>query len=408
MKRELTPPSRSLSTSSGKRSRINRPDGEAPSMARRMSADDTEDVQDMWDSPEVSEYSWAVTKGLTEHGNGNTRWTPAHFVAVAMWYGGVKAGIQAAKAIRIFGIWSYDEHDELPSVNDKSNNEDLLHKLWPSTPAQQMILHRWAQRSHPGTPLPDFEAAHRHLLRECIGPDLTKFPTVVRPKLNLGQRASRRWASLITQEQWRETLAPVLCKYFDPRVDLESLSKEILAGTFNGGRINAYAGNAYAKNNQGAKAGGSCAPSRAINKEINLPQTDDQDDDEEPSYPKPTAPAAVKKEPGLWDRNSCFDFSSKQPPALLPKLSDQKNPYFSGGSERPNNSAAQDVLSWSIANSHATWEVGPHGHRQSTVGDINETRVEAQPRMSTRTGNAAGGAEGPSAPTYMAPQDLNK
>jgi hypothetical protein len=87
--------------------------GQAPSPTSTTPAEDSENLQDMWDEPlEVAMDTWAVTRCLNDHGKKETRWSAGHFVAVAMWSGGLEAGIQAAKAIRIFGLWSPHADDE--------------------------------------------------------------------------------------------------------------------------------------------------------------------------------------------------------------------------------------------------------------------------------------------------------
>jgi hypothetical protein len=79
--------------------------GQVPTVTSSVPNDDSERLQDMWDEPlTVLKDTWAVTRCLIDHGNINTSWTAGQFEAVAMWSGGLEAGIQAAKAIRIFGI----------------------------------------------------------------------------------------------------------------------------------------------------------------------------------------------------------------------------------------------------------------------------------------------------------------
>lgn len=177
---------------------------------------DAQDIPDLWETPfVVSKDTWAVTRCLEIHGHGkaSAKWTPAHFVAIAMWYGGTKAGTQAAKAIRIFGIWSPfvgDNCDELPSMQVKTGPRQILSKIWPTTEYEQKPLLERANRLSPGKPFTNFDEAHNYLLRLCIGPNLADFPTVTRPKL---QKID--WTHLISPAQFCQTLAPILQNNFD-------------------------------------------------------------------------------------------------------------------------------------------------------------------------------------------------
>jgi hypothetical protein len=149
----MSPPRRS-SRISGKRLRKDMFDDQAPTLTNTKPAEDSEYFQDMWDEPlEVSRDTWAVTRCLTDHGNKETKWTAGHFVAVAMWSGGLEAGIQAAKAIHIFGIWSpHAEHiSGKPSALSKSTDaNDILEKIWPTRERKQSRLRESAEQYIPG------------------------------------------------------------------------------------------------------------------------------------------------------------------------------------------------------------------------------------------------------------------
>lgn len=244
VKREPTSPPRPASKGPGKRSRANSLSDQLATSRSPMPTDDSEVLRDMWDEPlAVLKDTWAVTRCVTDHGNRLTRWTAGHFVAVAMWSGGLEAGIQAAKAIRIFGIWSPHADYRLgkpPPLSRSADRSDILDRLWPTVESKQDRFLEAAQRSNPGTPFPDFETALRNLLHQCIGPDLTKFPTVVRPKLQYDNGAPRVWKSLVTVEQFWDTLAPVLRKYFNAEVDLASISQHIQPYAFQPQAKSAY------------------------------------------------------------------------------------------------------------------------------------------------------------------------
>jgi hypothetical protein len=269
--------------------------GQAPSPTSTTPAEDSENLQDMWDEPlEVAMDTWAVTRCLNDHGKKETRWSAGHFVAVAMWSGGLEAGIQAAKAIRIFGLWSPhadDEDEALPAWSNETRRECILEKLWPIIQTNQTLLLKWVRRCNPGTRFPNFETAHLHLLRQCIGPDLTKFPSVVRPKLKYGHGTTLPWKRLVTVEQFWETLAPVLRKHFDPEVNLDLVSQKIQPRAFGPEARNTYAGGVYFARNPKAK------PSRGANKDVDLFHADDNEDDAEDFEEPLKDTAAVKREP---------------------------------------------------------------------------------------------------------------
>jgi hypothetical protein len=241
-----------------------------------------------------------VTRCLTDHGNNQTKWTAGHFVAVAMWSGGLEAGIQAAKAIRIFGIWS--PHAERirgkpPALSKSTDANDILKHIWPTRERRQSRLREWAEQYNPGTWFPDDETAHLHLLRQCIGPDLTQFPPVVRPKLKFGHGTSFPWKRLVTEEQFRGILAPVLRTHFDPEVDLDAIAEKIQPNTIDRYTKNVYEGRINSRWKQRLNLDDHYRPSRGNNKEINLPQTDDNEDDDEDFEERPKDTAGVKREP---------------------------------------------------------------------------------------------------------------
>jgi hypothetical protein len=211
-----------------------------------------------------------------------------------MWSGGLEAGIQAAKAIRIFGIWS--PHAERirgkpPALSKSTDANDILEKIWPTRERRQSRLHEWAEQYNPGAWFPDDETAHLHLLRQCIGPDLTQFPPVVRPKLKFGHGTSLPWKRLVTEEQFRGILAPVLRTHFDPEVDLDAIAEKIQPNAIDRYTKNVYEGRVDFGKNAKAK------PSCGTNKEINISCADDNEDDDEDFRERPKNTAAVKREP---------------------------------------------------------------------------------------------------------------
>jgi hypothetical protein len=106
------------------------------------------------------------------------------------------------------------------------------------------------------------------------------------------------WNRLVTVEQFRETLAPVLRMHLDPKVNLVSVAQNIQPNAAcytkraNGGRVNS-------RRKQKAKLNDRHRSSRGINKEMDVLQTDDNEDDSEDFDEKPRDSAEVKEEPDL-------------------------------------------------------------------------------------------------------------
>jgi hypothetical protein len=67
---------------------------------------------------EVTYLQWAVTGSISKYANEKRKWSVAHVVDLALWVGGPDAGLQAARALKIFGVWgpsgefimSYGQH----------------------------------------------------------------------------------------------------------------------------------------------------------------------------------------------------------------------------------------------------------------------------------------------------------
>ena len=299
VKRELMSPSQSTSSGSGKRSRTAGSEKQAPPLTSPMPAEDFEGLHNMWDEPlAVLKDTWDVTRCVNDHGNTITKWTAGYLLAVAMWSGGLEAGIQAAKAIRIFGVWSPHadyRRGEPPPLTRSADRSDILDRLWPTVESKQDRLLEWAERSDPGTTFPDFATAHRSLLHRCIGTDLTKFPAVVRPKLQYGNGALLTWERLVSVEQFWDTLAPVLRRYFDVEVDLASISQHIQPFAIQPQAKNAHRreGFDFGKGQRG-KPDSRYGSSRGNYKESNMIMADDHQDDDEDFEEKPKFKVEVK------------------------------------------------------------------------------------------------------------------
>ncbi|CAD0026231.1 unnamed protein product, partial [Aureobasidium pullulans] len=174
--------------------------------------------------PLVTQETWAVTKYLQKAVT--TRITrrslsAAHFVELALWYGGLEAGRQAAKAIRVFGLWSPHGDGTLygpPFMAIPLTHTQILNKIWPSSPLDEKVMLDWANETRgPIPPFTEFKDAHQYLLRECIGSDLSRFPSSARNVYTKRKIPDR----IISKARFDSTLAPLLVEHFDAVVDLQ-------------------------------------------------------------------------------------------------------------------------------------------------------------------------------------------
>ncbi|THY13198.1 hypothetical protein D6D00_10232 [Aureobasidium pullulans] len=175
--------------------------------------------------PLVTQETWAVSKYLQKAVI--TRITrrslsAAHFVELALWYGGLEAGRQAAKAIRVFGLWNPHGDGTLygpPSMAIDLTHARILNKIWPSSPLDEKVMLDWANetRGPIDPPFTEFKDAHQYLLSECIGSDLSRFPSSARNGYTKRKIPDR----IISKARFDSTLAPLLVEHFDAGVDLQ-------------------------------------------------------------------------------------------------------------------------------------------------------------------------------------------
>ncbi|KAG9597799.1 hypothetical protein KCU77_g3993, partial [Aureobasidium melanogenum] len=332
-----------------------------------------QDIPDLWEMPYVvSKDTWAVTRCLEIHGNTANKWTPAHFVSIAMWYGGIKAGIQAAKAINIFGVWSPRvgvKNDELPSMEVKTGPRQILSKIWPSTEYEQKPLLDRANRLSHEEPFTNFDEAHNYLLRLCIGPNLAEFPTVVRPKLHRID-----WSYLITDAQLCRTLAPILYHHFDQKVDLASASEAIVGYAIDGHTLKTYTSTLGSGSVKRNKAGGRSASRRGRNREKYVLHTDDNEDDEEDFGSGSNRSAAVKSEFGSLDTNNADPVRQQSYTQLQERFNASRSCVR--GEQEHNINATRYARTGSTANAHSTAETQARDGQLSTSGHNNETEIK--------------------------------
>ncbi|KAH0367169.1 hypothetical protein KCU65_g4851, partial [Aureobasidium melanogenum] len=401
---------RAPSTSSRKRRRTDEFDDQASIMTSAAPMDEAQDIPDLWMMPfVVSKDTWAVTRCLEIHGNGKTsaKWSPAHFVAISMWYGGIKAGIQAAKAIRIFGIWSPhvgDKHDELPSMEVKTGPRQILSKIWPTDEYEQKPLLDRANRLSPETPFTNFDEAHNYLLRLCIGPNLADFPTVVRPKLQ-----KYDWTHLISPVQFCRTLVPILQNHFDPKVHLASASEAVVGYAVNEYLLKTYTSTPDLESTKRNQAGGRNASCRGRNREKDVFQTDDNEDDEENFEVGSNRPAAVKSEPGHSDSNSADTVGpwlSVQPQ----ERSDASRSHVKDEQKEHNINATRHAPARSTERAHTTAETQAPDRQMSASGRNNETetKISGPSPLGNSVNDAAATAAKPIPPAPRDPQTLRK
>ncbi|KAH0011297.1 hypothetical protein KCU78_g10073, partial [Aureobasidium melanogenum] len=90
---------------------------------------------------------WAVTGSLMVYGEKKERWSAAHFVDLALWVGGPDAGIQAARALNVFGVWNpfgdYNPHFDRKSIRVCQDHRTILGRIWPEENDGSRLL-AWA------------------------------------------------------------------------------------------------------------------------------------------------------------------------------------------------------------------------------------------------------------------------
>lgn len=171
---------------------------------------------------QISRNAWAVTNAIETYGKGKKRWSAAHFVDLALWLGGPAAGIQAARALKVFGVWNpsgnFDLACSVHSIRRCLDREVILHKIWPDEIDGEELL-VWANYSQGRTehPFMEFKDAHSHLLHKCVGEDLGLFPRLARNFAQVGDASNR----IISRAYFDSTLAPILLQHFDKNVDIE-------------------------------------------------------------------------------------------------------------------------------------------------------------------------------------------
>ncbi|KAG9597798.1 hypothetical protein KCU97_g4205, partial [Aureobasidium melanogenum] len=173
---------------------------------------------------------WAVTGSLMVYGEKKERWSAAHFVDLALWVGGPDAGIQAARALNIFGVWNpsgdYNPHFDRKSIRVCQDHRTILGRIWPEENDGSRLL-AWANHYSSTTeqPFNNFVDAHSYLLRQCIGENLKLFSSLARDFAQVGEVSSR----IISRAYFDSTLALILREHFDTNVDLELAFEAVVA-----------------------------------------------------------------------------------------------------------------------------------------------------------------------------------
>jgi hypothetical protein len=135
----------------------------------------------------------------------------------------------------------------------------------------------------------------------------------------------------------------VLRKHFDPNVNLVCVAEKIQPNAFEPHAKSAYAGCFDFGKSQKAKLGGPSRPSRVINKEINLVQTDDNEDDAENFEVRPKDESELKKESGLSEETT-MELARELYGTPREKRPDTKNSVH-GGNVEPKTRSVIDPLS---------------------------------------------------------------
>jgi hypothetical protein len=166
-------------------------------------------------------------------------------------------------------------------------------------------------------------------------------------------------------------LAPVLRKHFDPNVNLVCVAEKIQPNAFEPHAKSAYAGCFDFGKSQKAKLGGPSRPSRVINKEINLVQTDDNEDDAENFEVRPKDESELKKESGLSEETT-MELARELYGTPREKRPDTKNSVH-GGNVEPKTRSVIDQPP--VVNSIKKFRVSKPS---LTCGSTNDLAVQAR------------------------------
>jgi len=81
----------------------------------------------------ITRQEWAVTGPISLYAREKSKWSAAHFVDLALRVGGPDGGIQAARAIKIFGLWTpsgqFEHSFTIESIDTCLDYEAILRKI---------------------------------------------------------------------------------------------------------------------------------------------------------------------------------------------------------------------------------------------------------------------------------------
>jgi len=145
----------------------------------------------------ITRQQWAVTGCILQYASGKPRWSAAHILDLALWVGGPDAGVQAARALKVFGVWNpsgrFEPEFSIISIKTCLDSETILRRIWPSESDGEELIISSANHHQASTDrrFKTFKDAHSYLLRQCIGKDLTLFSPLSREAANMGDISSR-------------------------------------------------------------------------------------------------------------------------------------------------------------------------------------------------------------------------
>jgi hypothetical protein len=84
----------------------------------------------------ITQQQWTVTGSIRLYAREKTAWSAAHFIDLALRVGGPDAGIQAARASKIFGVWNpsgrFESSFSRSSIRNCLDHKIILREIWPS------------------------------------------------------------------------------------------------------------------------------------------------------------------------------------------------------------------------------------------------------------------------------------
>lgn len=185
---------------------------------------------------ETTREDWPVTAPLMRGYCKGPVCTAAHVITTAYLLGDRTAAVQAARALRVFGVWApdtttmpYRNRRKLPPIDCPLSASRILQTIWPATfiTAQEDLL-AWANETR-DLNSPTYHSwtdAHIDLLKKCLETSSSQFAHI-KSNHAPGLGTFRSCQQRLTKDFFDGILCPILREQFHAHTDLGALWKVI-------------------------------------------------------------------------------------------------------------------------------------------------------------------------------------